>query len=223
MNLSKLVYLCIKNAIYYDDTSFSFENFKKGAFNGNPDYANNINNVYLPLNEAIARLSDLERIPYKVFKVESITDGIVSLSSIEQKNNVKIKEVINVATLPDCNKIEHRNLGGDKLILSGNYDPNKVYVEIKEDMPHFDSSNYYYKKDSNDLVDEYDVNMRDYNINDGMCNYIMEYVMGRLTEQINAEISNMHITRAEQYFNNIRPNNSNFTQKIIKTLYKVGE
>ena len=82
MKLSKLVYLSIKNAIYYDDASFSFDNFKKDLFNGSPDYAMNINNVYLPLNEAISRLSDLERIPYKVIKVNQITDGVVDLKQI---------------------------------------------------------------------------------------------------------------------------------------------
>ena len=58
---------------------------------------------------------------------------------------------------------------------------------------------------------------------DGMCNYIMEYVMGKLTEQISPEIANMHITRAEQYFNGLKPNNSNLTQHSVKSVYKVGE
>ena len=31
MKLSKLVYLCIKNVIYFDDTSFSYEEFVNGS------------------------------------------------------------------------------------------------------------------------------------------------------------------------------------------------
>ncbi len=223
MNLSKLVYLSIKNAIYYDDASFSFDNFKKDLFDGDPDYAMNINNVYLPLNEAISRLSDLERIPYKVFKVNSITDGIINLKQIENENNLKIKEVINVVQLPNYEKIEHRNMGLDKILIIGNYDTRNMYIEVKEDIPHFDSTSYYYRKNDIDTVDEYDVDLADYGINDSMCNYIMEYVMGRLTEQISPEIANMHITRAEQYFANIKPNNSNLTQRQVKNVYKIGE
>ena len=157
MNLSKLVYLCVKNAIYYDDTSFSFDNFKKGLFDGNPDYANNINNVYLPLNEAIVRLSDLERIPYKVVQVNNV-EGIVDLTTIEEQNDTKIKEVINVATLPNYVKIDHRNLGGNKILINGAY--KSIIIEYKEDLPHFDSTGYYYKKSENDLIDEYDTDMR---------------------------------------------------------------
>ena len=96
-------------------------------------------------------------------------------------------------------------------------------MEVKEDIPHFDSTSYYYKKDDEDTLEEYDVNLADYGINDSMCNYIMEYVMGRLTEQISPEIANMHITRAEQYFANIKPNNSNLTQRQVKNVYKIGE
>ena len=47
--------------------------------------------------------------------------------------------------------------------------------------------------------------------------------MGKLIEQIDANLSNMHITRAEQYFNSLRPNNSNFTQTQVKSIYRVGE
>lgn len=225
MNLSKLVYLCIKNAIYYDDASFSFDSFKKDMFNGSPDYATNINNVYLPLNEAIARLSDLERIPYKVLKVNTPQDNILNLKSIENENNTKIKEVINVVKLPNYEKVEHKNMGNAALLLFNvsHFVDKYVYIEYKEDIPHFDSTYYNYRKDDTDLTEEFDVDMRDYNISDSMCNYIMEYVMGKLTEQINPELSNMHISRAEQYFANIRPNNSNLTQHSVKTVYKVGE
>ena len=224
MNLSKLVFLCVKNAIYYDDTSFSFDNFKRGLQDGNPDYSNNINNVYLPLNEAIARLSDLERIPYKVLEVNNIIDGVINLASIEQENNLKIKEVINVAILPRYVKIDHKNLGANKILINANFDtPRNLVVEVKEDIPYFDSSYYFYKKDNEDTLEEHDTDLRDYNINNSMCNYIMEYVMGKLTEQINPEIATMHITRAEAYFNNIRPNNSNLTQRVVEKIYGIED
>ncbi len=227
MNLSKLVYLSIKNAIYYDDASFSFDNFKKDLFNGDPDYATNINNVFLPLNEAIARLSDLERIPYKTIEISQndFENGfyVINLRTLEQRNNIKIKEVINVVKIPSYEKIEHKNMGIDKILLMNRFGIYNLYMEVKEDIPHFDSTSYYYKKDDEDTLEEYDVNLADYGINDSMCNYIMEYVMGRLTEQISPEIANMHITRAEQYFANIKPNNSNLTQRQVKNVYKIGE
>lgn len=224
MNLSKLVFLCVKNAIYYDDASFSFDNFKRGLHNGNPDYATNINNVYLPLNEAIARLSDLERIPYKILEVNNIINGVINLTNIEQENNLKIKEVINVAVLPKFVKIDHKNLGGNKVLINGNIStPRDLVIEVKEDIPYFDSTYYFYKKDNEETLEEHDTELRDYNISNSMCNYIMEYVMGKLTEQINPEIATMHITRAEAYFNNIRPNYSNLTQRVVEKIYRIED
>ena len=224
MNLSKLVFLCVKNAIYYDDASFSFDNFKRGLQDGNPDYATNINNVYLPLNEAIARLSDLERIPYKVLEVNNIIDGVINLANIEEENNLKIKEVINVAILPRYVKIDHKNLGANKILLNCKIStPRDLVIEVKEDIPYFDSSYYFYKKNDEDTLEEHDTDLRNYNINNSMCNYIMEYVMGKLTEQINPEIATMHITRAEAYFNNIRPNHSNLTQRVVEKVYGIED
>ena len=226
MNLSKLVYLCVKNAIYFDDASFSFDSFKKGMFDGDPEYALNINNVYLPLNEAIARLSDLERIPYKIVKVSNIQDNFVSLKTIEKDNDLNIKEVVNVFYLNTSSnnyeKVSHKYFWNKVLLLS-NYDKNNLYLEVKEDIPHFDSTMYHYNEDSGSTIEEFDLDLKDYGINDSMCNYLMEYVMGKLTEQISPEIANMHISRAESYFNNLKANSDNFVQRQVKAVYKVGE
>ena len=220
MKLSKLAYLCIKNVVYFDDSSFTYEEFLKGTFKDSPDYSVNINNVYTPLNEAIARLSDLERIPYRVEEC-TITDGVIDLNQCEKL----VKEVVSVAqpSYGGFNKLTHRPFGLGKVYVT-DYSPySDTYIEYKEDIPTFDNSNIPYVTYSEEIIYENDVELRTIGISDSMCNYIIEYVVGRLYEPINADISNMHITRAEQYFANIKPTTSAFAQRVVRTVYGVGE
>ena len=209
MNLSKLVYLCVKNAIYYDDTSFIYESFLEGLFNNSPDYATNINNVYTPLNEAIARLSDLERIPYQVEECTIDPSGIIHLN----KCTKPVKEVVNIAEVNQFGvykKLAHRPFGLGKVLVADYFNSfNKIFIEYKEDIKSF-----------SELDDE---DLKEYGITDSMCNYIIEYVSGRLLEPISAELSNMHISRAESYFANIKPVEQAFPQKTVVRIFGVGE
>jgi hypothetical protein len=225
MKLSKLAYLCIKNVVYFDDSSFTYEEFLKGTFKDSPDYSVNINNVYTPLNEAIARLSDLERIPYRIEEFE-VNNNFIDLTN--RTGKPQIKEVLGVAKMTSMGtfrKVEHRKFGIDKLFVSDLFSPlKKVFVEYKEDIPTFNDSYIpTYDYSISDFDYSKDKEMREYGITDSMCNYIIEYVSGRLQEPINADISNMHITRAEQYFANMKPTTSAFAQKVVRNTYRVGE
>jgi hypothetical protein len=86
---------------------------------------------------------------------------------------------------------------------------NKIFIEYKEDIKSF-----------SELDDE---DLKEYGITDSMCNYIIEYVSGRLLEPISAELSNMHISRAESYFANIKPVEQAFPQKTVVRIFGVGE
>ena len=215
MKLSKLVYQCIKNVVYSDDTSFSYAEFLKGTFNNSADYATNINNVFAPLNEAIARLSDLERIPYRV-EACNVVDNIIDLNYCIYP----VKEVISVAQRVYVRfiKLDHKPFGLDKVYVNDCPPYGYTYIEYKEDIPMFDETYYSYAANDEDVVD-----LKNYGITDSMCNYIIEYVMGKLYEPISAEVANMHITRAEQYFVNIKPTTSAFAQQTVKTVFMVGE
>ena len=221
MKLSELVFHCVKNVIYRDDTSFYYENFLEGNFNDDVDYAANIFNAFAPINEAIARLSDLERIPYRVEEC-NIVDNIIDLN----KCKYPVKEVVGVAenSWQGLQVVEHRPFGLGKVYIPNYNNYAETFIEYKEDIPYFSNLDYSYTKNSNyELKEITDVNLRDYGISDSMCNYIIEYVMGRLYEPISAEIANMHISRSEQYFNGIRHASSAFVQKQVKNVFSVGE
>ena len=220
MKLSKLVYQCVKNVHYFDDSSFSYEGFVHGDFDNNVDYATNINNVFAPLNEAIARLSDLERIPYRVEEC-AIVEDIIKLSDCDYP----VKEVISVAqgSYRGFVKLVHRPFGLGNIYVY-DYSPYaRTFIEYKEDIPMFNET-YYSRSNSEFFLEQNeDTELRDYGITDSMCNYIIEYVMGRLYEATSAELANMHITRAEQYFSGIRSVTSAFAQRVVHNTYTVGE
>ena len=140
MYLSKLAYLAVKNVLYYNDPNFTYDAFKQGDFDNDVDYALNINNAFAPINEAIARLSDLERIPYIVEEV-SANGGIIDLTSIKDEDgNHKVKEVIGVGQFgaDGIKPLRYKPFGVNKIVV---LDPinggKKLYLEYKEDIPSF--------------------------------------------------------------------------------------
>jgi len=229
MLLSKLVYLTVKNTVYFDDKSFNFQNFKRQAFEDSPDYAQNIVNAFTPINEAIARLSDLEKIPYRVDEVavSDISNGVIQFAKLKKP----VKEIVSVAQLygdSEYRLLEWRAFGIDQIRVASPIDPYRpVVVEYKEDIPQFDESSYDYgfEIEGGEYIETYsdDVELKDFGITDSMCNFIMEYAQGKLNEPMAAELANMHITRAEQYFKNITPVQSAFVQRVVQPMYTIGD
>lgn len=225
MLLSKLVFLCVKNVIYLNDTSFNYEGFVDGDFDNDIDYATNINNVFSPLNEAITRLSDLERIPYIVDEVEVEQDKTIDLT----KCSKKIRHVLNVAQVGEdgsFRKLGHVMFGKNKVRIVSPFSTffSKIYIEYKENIPAFSRLDIapVEEKDGEFVDNNIDLNDK-YGIDDGMCNYIMEYVQGKLLEPIAPDLANMHITRAETYFSNIDTVKQSFPQIDVEKKYLIGE
>ena len=217
MKLSKLVYLCVKNVILYDDESFSYDGFIKGKFNGNPDYATSINNVFSAINQAISRLSDLERLPYRVEEV-TLEDYAFNISDLEHN----LKEIVAIAYIDSYKNITPLTFEilGNQVIVKGVVSNAKVHVEYKEDIFFIQGESYYYEYTVNELgedtlITSKDIELRDLGINDQMCNAIVEYAKGVLNEGVETALANMHITRAEQYFMNINPVRSGLSQTVV--------
>lgn len=207
MKLSELVYLVVKNVIYFDDSSFTYDRFMSGEAVGDPDYSTNIVNALSPINEAIARLNDLDKIQYKVMEVDCLNHTIDLTNLEEDGREVFVKEIINVAKLykGDYKRLDFRNVGSKEIVIIGAINCNqKVYLEFKEDIPMF-----------LDCI-QHDVELRLYGITASLTNYIIEYAQGKLLEPVAADLANMHITRAEQYFANIRDCTSAFKQHHIE-------
>ena len=232
MLLSKLAYECVKNVIYLNDTSFNEEDFLLGNFDSDPDYDTHINNVFNPLNEAIARLSDLERIPYKVKKVNFINGTkTIDLNNLlqteEAQDTANVKELHAVGQLfqGEPEFLEAKLVGDEVLVIDKVHSNLPIYIEYKEDIPYFsrlDIPNRVYSSNDEEL-EENDVDLKDYGISDSMCNFIIEYVQGKLFEQIEPSLANMHVTRAEAYFNNIRTVRPLFTQRKVKKIYSIED
>lgn len=242
MLLSKLVYFCIKNAVFYDDSAFTYEAFLQGKYDSDPDYATNIHNIYSPLNMAISRLNDLDRLP---FAINSVTSDSNSFSVASFKDN--IKEIMGVAafyqgSIRPLNYVYANNLDTIR-VISDLYPEEEVKVEYKRNIPYFVNYKdailngdwitgevfFHYEKHQNlttgnDVWEKTaDPDMADYGVNDGMANYIIEYVKGCLLEPIDAHLAVMHLNRAESYFNNLPVQEGAFRQRNTEAIYRIGE
>lgn len=224
MLLSELVYLAVKNVIYYDDDSFDYTSFLQGKWRNSADYGNQINNVFTPINEAVSRLSDLERLPYEIEQV-NIENYKVSKNAL----NKPIKDIVGIGDLfhgaPRC--LEWFSLGLDYYSVNGLKD-GIVYIEYKVDVPTFSEKDidYPYRADGTlDPTKEIkDVNLKEeYGINESMAQYIIEYAEGKLLEQISPELANLHINRSEAYFAGLQPQKATFVQRNVENKFYIGD
>ncbi len=220
MQLSKLVYEVVKNVKYLEDTGFTYEAFVRGEYDNDLDYKNSINNAFSPINEAIHRLSDRNKIKHKIELIgKANNNGIIDLGTLAYD----INKIINVFSLlnGDYVHVEFREFGKDKLLVTSNSD-NELYLEYIQDICHFSKDDIYFFTDNNNIIEKKDVDLKkDYGITETMCSYIIEYAAGRLLEPIAPELANMHITRSEQYFDDLEEQQTPFSQNKITTKYRI--
>lgn len=220
MQLSKLVYEVVKNVKYLEDTGFTYEAFVRGEYDNDLDYKNSINNAFSPINEAIHRLSDRNKIKHKIELIgKANNNGIIDLGTL----TYDINKIINVFSLlnGDYVHVEFREFGKDKLLVTSNSD-NELYLEYIQDICHFSKDDIYFFTDNNNIIEKKDVDLKkDYGITETMCSYIIEYAAGRLLEPIAPELANMHITRSEQYFDDLEEQQTPFSQNKITTKYRI--
>lgn len=221
MKLSLLVYNVVKNVKYLDDFGFTYEAFKKGDFDGDQDYSNSINNAFAPINEAIHRLSDRDKIPFILQEGITVLDGTMAdLSSVDRK--IKKIKCVYARAGEDYRAIPFREMGKKTLLLLSPVRKGETLgIQFAEDIRPFSRSDYSYFADNNGYVNETDVDLDDYGISETACCYITEYAQGKLQEQIAPELANMHITRSEQYFDDLEEAQTAFYQQCVERKYGI--
>lgn len=220
MQLSELVYNIVKNVKYLEDNNFSYESFIRGDFDHDIDYANSINNAFAPLNEAIHRLSDLNKIKHKIESLKKPnSSGVIELGPIAYD----IKKIISVFIISngDYSHVQYREFGRDKIMLIDYIQDADYYMEYLQDIKHFSKSDIYIYEVENETIEKNDVDLTKYGITNTMCSYIIEYCQGKLLEPIAPELANMHLTRSEQYFNDLDNQQTSFFQKSVKKKYRI--
>jgi hypothetical protein len=220
MLLDKLAYLAIKSVYKLDDDSFTLTSLLTKDAKANSDYSVQVNNVFIPLNEAIQRLSNLDKIPWKVEDV-----GVVSLDSASIKLSIlskKCDRIVSVYQLLNNRYVETISwkLLGDSILLFGDWDPSlDVYVQYRQQIPYFSESDLVALADdgTDSNIDLSEV----YGISENMCAYIIEYITGSLMEQDSPSLANLHLSRAEQYFANLDSMNTEVIQSKVEVVHRI--
>ena len=204
MKLSELVYLVVKNVKYLEDAGFTYQAFVSGEYDSDQDYANTINNAYTPINEAIHRLSDRNKIAFRTQKLNTKEGGLVDYFTAYDVK--KVKAVFCVSD-GDYYSMPFREMGKGKILIMG-VPYGDLYIQYAEDIKNFSSSS-----EDEDLVHR--------GINETMCSYIIEYAQGKLQEPIAPELANMHRTIAEQYFDDLDEQQTPFCQKKLNKVFRI--
>ncbi len=217
MKLSFLVYEGVKNVKYLDTTAYTYESFKKGEFNNDLDYVNQIHNVYSPLNMALHRLSDRGKLPTKSYMLPIQQNNVYDISGISSDIN-EIKNVYSFCPFNGYETVEYRTVGTTTLILL-NAKPNKqYYIEYVQDIPHFNNNDWRYDEEGHEVKD---VDLRTYGITDTMCSYVIEYIRGNLLEPIDPQMATIHLNRAEEYMADLRDYQTLFNKNRVKNVIKL--
>ena len=228
MKLSKLVYLVVKNVKYLDDDGFLYEAFINGDFLKDPDYKNSIVNAMTPINEAIHRLSDRNKIAFKTYNVglpnnnqlklpyaeEEIIDPDTEETEIIRYPLLHIKKIVSVFYLynNEYATSNFREIDKDTIWIGDDIKVNHN-IQYVEDIEDFDLEPIFYK--------DLDPELKDFGISNTMCDYMIEYAQGKLQEIIAPELANLHLTHAEQYFSDLEDQQTAFTKNHIKRKYSI--
>jgi len=210
MKLSRLTYEVVKNVKYLEDTGFTYIAFKEGEYDGDQDYANSINNAMTPINEAIHRLSDRNKIMYQIVCVNVPSDGIVDIT--RYSSSIKKIKAMFYLNNGKYKNVSYRELGRG-FVLINNVLNLPLYIQYIEDIKNFEKDDIYNS--------ETDVELSNVGISETMCSYIIEYAQGKLQEPIAPELANLHITRAEQYFDDLEEQQTYFNQECVTKKYGI--
>lgn len=220
MLLSRLIYEVVKSTLDLGNEEFIYSAFRAGDFDNDTDYSKDIANSFNEVNQAIHRLSDLRKIPYKVeaFKTNAGT-SIVDFS----KTGLKIKNIISIVNINSTNGsftcYSFRNMGYKKVNIIGlnTSFSNSLFVEYIEDIPNFNRDDYNYSDE-----ESIDVDLSDYGINETMCSKIILYASARLFAHIDPQISSKEEYLAEQYFDQLENHGTSFSQNKIEAKNVIG-
>lgn len=210
MVLSELIYQAVKNVKYLEDNGFTYIAFRDKEYDNDQDYANSINNVMATVNEAIHRLSDRNKIAFRIVSVGRPTNNIVNIQAIANK----IKKIKNVFYMTDngYEAVGYREYGVGFLFIERVLNAD-LCVQYIEDIEPFKIEDIY--------DDNKDIELKTIGISNTMCSYIIEYAQGKLQETIEPQLANMHVTRAEQYFDDLEEQQVGFTQRAVTKKFRI--
>ena len=210
MTLLELKVICIKNVSQDNETNFNTENYSD--YSSDPRYADYINNIDIAINQALARLVTSEKIPSKIFRVNSsqITNDLqgyvkIDLSSLEP-SVYRIKKVYfrthdGLLIHPMYSKPNADTLLVTKYSVDGEYEI--VY-----------SINIDYLQDNNiDLKDTF-------NIKDSLLNsFVVPFVKAKLWEAEEPNLAQQYMNYAESYLNAYDNDETNIEQPFVESAY----
>jgi len=208
MRIADLVINCLKETFRNDDTNITVALLRDGTLIKNPDYVNEISNVFLSINKAVSRL---------------ITAG-----KIELKHDVITadpnKDVYDISSITDIRKIRSvfvmKNgkpywIGwsyvGQNLIYLGYGLTDTIHIAYERKIPSFSDA---------DIDSEDDIESK-YGLTDELCNYINYFVKSELFEVIDPDRCKRYLNYFEQFIAEVDKRETIPHQSSVNATYKI--
>ena len=209
MKISEITYQVVKNVKYLEDIGFTYEAFVNKEYDNDQDYTQSIVNAMAPINEAIHRLSDRNKIAFKVVSVGVPNNSLVDITQVSRVKKIKSMFYMERS---DFEAVGFREYGKGYVFIERVF-KKPLFMQFVEDIHPFKMSDIY--------EEDKDIDLSNIGINETMCDYIIEYAQGKLQEPIAPELANMHITRAEQYFEDLDEQQTVFNQKVVARKFRI--
>lgn len=209
MKISEITYQVVKNVKYLEDIGFTYGAFVNKEYDNDQDYTQSIVNAMAPINEAIHRLSDRNKIAFKVVSVGVPTNSLVDITHISRIKKIKSMFYMERG---DFEAVGFREYGKGYVFIERVF-KKPLFMQFVEDIHPFKMSDIY--------EEDKDIDLSNIGINETMCDYIIEYAQGKLQEPIAPELANLHITRAEQYFEDLDEQQTVFNQKVVARKFRI--
>lgn len=208
MRVADLVINCLKETFHNDDVNITVAALRDGSLAKNPEYATEINNVFLSINKAVSRLITAK-------KVELKHDVLTADES---------QEIYDISSLKDLRKIRSVyilqngrpywigwSVVGQNMLYLGYGLKDTIHIAYERKIPNFTES---------DINSEDDIESK-YGLTDELCNYINYFVKSELFEAVDPDRCKRYLNYFEQFVAEVDTRESTPYQTSTQARYKI--
>lgn len=213
MKLSTLLYEIVRGSITMPNPNISVESLTNSIVDKEDvgtQWALQVSAAFKALNLALSRLQDYRKIPFSHDFHTIFTNNVADFDK---------GEIVNVV-IPSFNGYENIKFRtfdrNTKVELISRFEIANPIIEYKKTIPHFSESSL------SKITEDGDSNVdltKEYGITDQMCDYIIEFACAQIMEVVAPDLSNLHNSRAEQYFAGLETVGTAYRQDHVSDFY----
>lgn len=220
MRLIDLVVECLKETIRNEDKTLSVDGILEGKVQNHPEYDVEFNNVLLSINKAVARLSTLDKIPYKHDIITANQNvSMYNISSIHDLKNIKSVFIIK----NDKPLVIGWRIVTKTMIMLPKGLNDTIHIIYAPKVKTFTEEDVYREIESNGNVikEAIDTGLEEYGISDEYCHYICYFAKSELFESRDPDRCKRYLNYFEQFVSEVIIDKTYPHQECVHAEYRI--